>query len=319
MLVNAVEKKIDYLRISVTDRCNLRCTYCMPAEGIENVDSDELLSFEEILRLVNIFADLGIKKIRITGGEPLVRNGIIDLIKSIAGTKGIEEIALTTNSVLLPNYADRLKEAGVDRLNISLDTLKENKFHSITRSAFFRHAMDGIDKAIQTGFRMLKLNCVVMRGINDDEITDFIEFAKSKNLILRFIEFMKITPLWEKDLFMPLNEIKEICRKTYNLEQMDYSGPSPAEHYKVDGMSILGFIRTDQNNCSRCSRLRLTPTGKLKICLYENEGLSLKELLRRGIENDELLAIIKERMASKNGVVFSSWEPAKMYMCSFGG
>ena len=307
------------MRLSVTDRCNLRCSYCMPVEGIEHVDCKELLSFEEILRLVNIFTYLGIKKIRITGGEPLVRKGITNLIESIVGIQGIEEVALTTNGVLLPRYAEELKKAGIRRLNISLDTLKEDKFRKITRSSFFHYAMAGIDKAREARFHTLKLNTVVMKGINDDEITDFLDFAISKNLILRFIEFMEVTPLWERSLFVPVEEIKKACEKNYKLEKMKNLGPSPAEHYKINGMPILGFIKTDQNNCNRCSRLRLTSVGELKICLYENEGISLKELLRRGADNKEILAIIKDRIGLKKEVVYSNWKSPKTYMCSVGG
>jgi len=319
MLPDSAKRKIDYLRISVTDRCNLRCSYCMPAEGIENVGSGELLSFEEILRLVKIFSVLGIRKVRITGGEPLVRNGISALTRSIAGVKGVEEVALTTNSVLLSGYAERLRNAGISRLNISLDTLKEDRFRTITRSNFFQSAIKGIDKARSVGFRTLKLNTVIMKGINDDEIIDFVKFAKAKKVILRFIEFMKVTPLWDKDLLVPIDEIKDICRKEFKLEKMHYSGPSPAEHYSVDGMNILGFIKTDRDNCSRCSRLRLSPVGELKICLYEDKGLSLKEILRSGARDEEILMIIKERMGLKEGIDYNNWEPAGTYMCSLGG
>ncbi|MCQ9207817.1 MAG: GTP 3',8-cyclase MoaA [Omnitrophica bacterium] len=319
MSINKSNRRIDYLRISVTDRCNLRCSYCMPAEGIETVRPEELLNFEEIARLVNIFVNLGIKKVRITGGEPLVRKGLPRLLKAIANTKGIEEIALTTNGVLLPQYTQDLKEAGVRRLNISLDTLKEEKFKRITLSPYFYNVMAGIDKARELRFDKLKLNTVVMKGINDDEIIDFVKFAKSKSLILRFIEFMRVTPLWKEDLFIPIEEIKKICEKKYKLERMENPGPSPAEHYKVDGRPLLGFIKTDQNNCNRCSRLRLTSVGNLKICLYENEGLSLKEFLRDRSSDREIFDMVRDKISLKEQVNYNSWQPANTYMCSLGG
>lgn len=312
-------RKIDYLRLSVTDRCNLRCAYCMPSEGIEEVMPEELLSFEEILRLVRIFTALEVKKVRITGGEPLVRKGIVGLIESIAGINGIETVAMTTNGILLLEYASDLKKAGVQKLNISIDTLNEDKFKKITQRPYFHRVMDGIDKAKQTAFDVLKLNVVVMKGINDDEVHDFVEFAMSKNLIIRFIEFMDITPLWRKDLFVPIEKIKEACQKKFRLEYLNNPGPSPAQHYKVNGMPILGFIKTDQNNCNKCSRLRLTSVGSLKICLYENDGFSLKALLREGASDSKILNTVKNRIGLKKEVNYTDWEPTKMYMCSLGG
>ncbi len=313
------KRKIDYLRISVTDRCNLRCAYCMPPEGIETVKSEELLSFEEILRLVRIFASLNIKKVRITGGEPLLRKEVTGLVRDIANIRGIEEITLTTNGVRLAEYAKGLKAAGVERLNISLDTLREDKFMRITGNPFFRRVMDGIEKARAADFGLLKLNTVIMKGINEDEIIDFIEFARAKNLILRFLEFMKVAPLWNKDLFVPIDEIKKICGKKYTLEQMKSPGPGPAEHYMVDGMPILGFIKTDQKNCGKCSRLRLTSQGEVKICLYENRGLFLKEPLRKGADDREIRDMIIERMGLKKEVSYRDWTSPKTYMCSLGG
>jgi len=291
----------------------------MPGEGIETVKPGESLSFEEIWRLVKIFIELGIRKVRITGGEPLIRKGVVGLINAIANMCGIEEISVTTNGILLSRYAEKLKSAGVSRLNISLDTLKEDKFKKITRSPLFYHVMAGIEKAKETRFDRLKLNTVIMKGINDDEIIDFVKFAKSKNLILRFIEFMKVTPLWDEDLFVPIEAIKRICKKKYRLERTENPGPSPAEHYRVDGVPILGFIKTDENNCDRCSRLRLTSVGDLKICLYENKGFSLKGLLRDGVSDREMLKIIRQRIGVKEQVNYNSWEPTKTYMCSLGG
>ena len=316
---NFNKPKIDYLRLSVTDRCNLRCAYCMPSEGIQTVGPDELLSFEETLRLVNIFAGLGTRKIRFTGGEPLVRKGIVDLVRSVSKVPGIEDVALTTNGVLLPVFAEKLKEAGVERLNISLDTLSEEKFRHITRNNSLKFVMDGIDKAIQVGFKRLKLNMVVMKGVNDNEVADFVDFALEKNITLRFIEFMQVTPLWNESLFVPVEEIKRSCSKRHRLEYMENPGPSPAEYYKIQGKPMVGFIKTDQKNCKKCSRLRVTSTGQFKICLYETPGMSLRELLRDGTANEEIIDMLHSKIHSKDKVDYSWWKPNNVYMSSVGG
>lgn len=319
MAINGDGRKIDYLRISVTDRCNLRCIYCMPEAGIESVPHKEILTFEEITRLVSIFAKLGTRIVRLTGGEPLARAGVAGLCRSIADIPGIENVALTTNGVLLCDYAAALKKAGVSRINISLDTIREDKFRAITRKSCFHQVKNGIDEAIRAGFERLKINTVVMKGINDDEIIDFVEYAISKKVILRFIEFMRITPLWREDLFVSVEEIKNICEDRFDLERMENPGPGPAEHYKVNGMPILGFIKTDRNNCRRCSRLRLTSAGDLKICLYETPGLSLKGYLRGGASDREIMDIIKERIFEKQFADYSQWEPQQVYMSGVGG
>ena len=319
MLIDSLNKKIDYLRISVTDRCNLRCTYCMPQNGIENKCHDEILTFEEILRMAGIFSSLGIRKIRLTGGEPLVRRGVISLIKGLTRTKGIDEVHLTTNGTLLSSYAEELKKAGLKRINISLDTLRPDRYKDITRKHSFYAVMEGIKKAKEAGLYPIKLNMVVMKGINDDEIIDFIDFAQSEDLGLRFIEFMKITPLWREDYFIPIEEIIDICRSKYALESIDKQSSSPALYYKTKNNKILGFIKTDEKNCWKCNRLRLTSTGELKICLYETQGLCLKNLLRLGVCDEEIRDIIKAKMEMKSSANYTNWETHKTYMCAIGG
>ncbi len=314
-----MERNIDYLRVSVTDRCNLRCAYCMPEEGIKTFSHDDILSFEEIVRLVRIFTGFGVRKIRITGGEPLVRKGIEGFIQNINSVPGIEEITLTTNGVLLPFFAEKLKRAGIKRLNISLDTLKPDKFEKITKKNFFSNVLEGIDKARALGFSPLKLNMVAMRGINEDEIINFVKFAIEKKIILRIIEFMELSHLWKRDLFISLEEIKNICKKQFKIEYVGAPGPGPAEYYKVDGLPLLGLIKTDQRNCNRCSRLRLTSVGHLKVCLYEEKGLSLKTLLKNGASDRKIIEAIKDRIFTKKGRGYDDWEPAKIYMCGIGG
>ena len=311
-------RSIDYLRISVTDRCNLRCTYCMPEGGIEPILHQEILTFEEIARLVRIFVSLGIKKIRLTGGEPLVRKDVIDLIRTLAGIGGIEEVNLTTNGILLSDHADELKKAGVKRLNISLDTLREERFMSITGHNLFHKVMDGIEKAKRAGFSPLKLNVVVMKGINDDEVLDFVNFSLSKGLIIRFIEFMKITPLWREEYFTPIEEVKSICERNFVMKRAGYHGPGPAEYYKIDG-GILGFIKTDKKNCRCCNRLRLTAAGELKVCLYETGSISLKESLRGGMADEEIRDIIATSMDIKEFVRHKDWNSQTAYMSTIGG
>lgn len=200
---------INYLRISLTDRCNFRCFYCMPKDGLRLIPKEEILSLEEIIRLVKIFSSIGIEHVRITGGEPLLRKGLCNLIK--VSSEMIDDVSVTTNGSLLKIYGKNLIKAGLKRINISLDTLKEEKFKKITGRESFRQVIKGIDHVIDVGFYPLKLNVVVMKNINDDEILDFVEFALKKGLTLRFIEFMKISPLWQNDYFMPIETVKEIC------------------------------------------------------------------------------------------------------------
>ncbi len=313
-------RMIDYLRLSVTDRCNLRCIYCMPKVGIETLAHQDILTFEELISLTKIFVKLGIKKVRLTGGEPLVRKGIAGLIKSLNEIKGVEEILLTTNGILLSQYARHLKDAGLERINISLDTLEKEKFKIITGQDLLPHVLGGIKEAKSLGFYPLKLNVVVMKGINDDEIIDFVEFANSSGLILRFIEFMDVTPLWREERFIPIEEVREICERKFKLYRLEEDlGSGPAQYYKIREGGFLGFIKTDKENCLCCSRIRLTSTGELKICLYQEDGLSLRELLRSGVGEDEIARIIKERLGIKKEVDYSSWEAAKFYMYSLGG
>lgn len=319
MLIDPINKRIDYLRISVTDRCNLRCLYCMPREGIVSRPQQEILTFEEILRLVKIFSWLGVRKVRLTGGEPLARKGLVDLINNLVKIEGIEEVCLTTNGTLLSSYAEDLKQAGLSRINISLDTLKKDRFKKITKSDSFYNIIEGIDKAKSLNFHPLKLNMVVMKNINDDEIIDFVDFARSKGLILRFIEFMKVTPLWREDSFMPIERIKDICRKRLQLERLGRLEYGPAVYYRTEGDGMLGFIKTDEKSCEECTRLRLTSTGELKICLYETQGFRLRDLLRLGVCDEEIRDIIKAKMELKQYTDYRKYESEKLYMCSIGG
>jgi cyclic pyranopterin phosphate synthase len=327
MFTDNLKRATDYLRISVTDRCNLRCVYCIPKQGIVVRPREGLLTFEEILRLVKIFTFLGIKRIRLTGikrirltgGEPLIRKGIVNLVQSLAKIENIEDISLTTNAILLSFYAERLKQAGVKRINISLDTLQQEKFAKITGNNFFSQVLEGIDKAKSIGFYPLKLNMVVMKGINEDEIIDFVNFSLSKGLILRFIEFMRVTPLWREDYFIPIEEVKRICERKFRLDKIENSGPGPAIYYRSREGGILGFIKTSENNCRHCSRLRLSSTGQLKVCLYETGGFGLRYLLRTTTSDWEIRDSIKQRINMKFNVDYRNYESSQLYMCNVGG
>ena len=308
---------VNYLRLSLTDRCNLRCFYCMPKKGISLTPKEDILNFEEITRLISIFASIGIKHLRITGGEPLIRNELDKLIRIIS--EEIDDVSITTNGSFLKKQAKNLKKAGIKRINISLDTLKEKKFKSITGRDSFFQVMEGINQAVDVGFHPVKLNVVIMKDINDDEILDFVDFALAKGLILRFIEFMKITPLWKSTYFVPIETVKNICEKRFRLKKVGKTGPGPAEYFKVDENNLLGFIKTDEENCGNCSRLRCTSTGRLKICLYEDSGLHIKPLLRNGTTDGEIINIIKARIHLKRDVNYKKWKSNKIYMCEIGG
>lgn len=307
------------MRVSVTDRCNMRCVYCIPRGGVELKRHEEIISFEETVRLAEIFLSLGIKNIRLTGGEPLVRKGLLNLVDSLVKIDGIEKVMLTTNGILLPFYANALKNAGLDGINISLDTLKKDTFKYITGSDNIESVFRGIESAKNERLEPIKLNTVIMRGINDSEIPDFVEFALSRGIVLRFIEFMKVTPLWKKEYYVPIEEIKDTLCKRFRLKRTGVSNTGPAEYYAIDGESEVGFIKTDETNCKSCNRLRLSSTGDLRICLYEKNGISLRELVRGGSSDEKIKDIILRRMTGKPACDYRSYEGASSYMSKVGG
>jgi cyclic pyranopterin phosphate synthase len=265
--------------------------YCMPSDGVALRAHEELLSFEEIVRLVKLFSRMGVTKVRITGGEPLVRRGLADLISALNRIDLIEEVSLTTNGLLLPEYSQQLKNAGLKGINISLDSLKREKFTRITGRNLLDEVFKGIEKATEVGFSPLKINVVLMKGVNEDEIIDFVLFAQSHGLILRFIEFMKITPLWSREYFFPIEQVIAICERHF----------------------------TEENNCRACSRLRLLATGELKICLYEKNGLNLRDLLRQGESADAIEALVRGRLEVKVRSTYKDWSSSRSYMYSVGG
>ncbi len=276
-LVDRYNRKIDYLRISVTDRCNLRCFYCMPPSGIRKISSQEILKYEELIEIIKCARDLGIDKFRITGGEPLVRKGIIGFIEKLAGM-GID-FSLTTNGILLNRYGQDLFDAGLSRINISLDTLKENRFNRITGGGDIREVFSGIDAVRKLNFSPIKINVVVMRGVNDDEIVDFIEWGKKEFLNVRFIEFMSLSG---EDYFYSLERVMDNIIEERKMVSVAVPGSGPARNFKFpDGDNIIGFILSrSEPFCNKCNRLRLTSNGTLLPCLFSRKGVDLKRVLR---------------------------------------
>ncbi|MBI4371142.1 MAG: GTP 3',8-cyclase MoaA [Elusimicrobia bacterium] len=320
-------RRIDYLRLSVTDRCNLRCVYCLPAQGVAGSASEELLSDKEIVRLVGVAASLGINKLRVTGGEPLARPGIVNLLGAIAATPGLTDISLSTNGVLLSKLAEDLRRAGLTRVNVSLDTLRAERFPAIARRRGLEVVMRGIRAALDAGFSPVKINVVVMNGINSDEIPDFVSLTHRLPVHVRFIELMPIgeTGFFNARRWLPLREIQARCGPLEPLSPAEQPlGFGPAVYFKSPaGLGSVGFISAlSCNFCGRCNRLRLTAKGRLLPCLASEAGLNLRESLRAGAGDAEIAALLRQvvamkperhQMAPEGGGVRES------FMCSLGG
>jgi cyclic pyranopterin phosphate synthase len=292
-------RSINYLRISVTDRCNLRCIYCMPPEGVPQISHREILSYEEIQTVVQAAAELGISKIRLTGGEPLVRADFPELVKMLSRIEGIRELSLTTNGTVLKKYALELKQAGLSRVNVSLDTLQPDKFRYITRLGELKTVLEGIEAAKEAGFEPVKINTVVMRGINDDEILDFARMTY-EGWHVRFIELMPFKGVAE---FVPSSELRQHISLLGKLEPCaSITSNGPAIYYRLPGAKgTIGFISplTEAAFCSRCNRMRLTSDGKLRPCLLGEDEIDLKMPLRNNASMEELKRLILKAVASK--------------------
>lgn len=299
------QREINYLRVSVTDRCNLRCLYCMPLEGVPAVPRKEILTLEEIARVVQASTRAGVRKVRLTGGEPLVRRGIERLVYALAQIPEIDDLALTTNGLLLPSMAAPLKEAGLRRVNISLDSLRPDRYAHITRGGDLRAAWRGVEKALELGLHPVKLNTVVVRGFNDDEILDLARLTLTRPLHVRFIELMPFGHA--ADLFagsyVPAAAIKaQIESELGPLQEVrKLKGSGPARYYRASGAAgTIGFISAVGDHiCRRCNRLRLTATGHLRPCLFSEHEIDLKALLRRGAGEEELAAFIARAIKEK--------------------
>lgn len=288
---------INYLRISITDKCNLRCKYCMPEDGVHKIGHSEILTYEEIEEIARVFVSLGIDKIRITGGEPLIKKGILSLIKNIGEIENLKDFAITTNGILLKKYAKDLKELGVNRINISLDTLNSEKYKEITRGGDLNKVLEGIAEAKKVGFAPIKLNVVLIGGLNDDEIEDFVKLTIEDDIEVRFIELMPIGQAknWALDKFISnkivLDKVKELREVPYQ----DIS--SPAKYYALpNSKGKVGLINAISCKfCSTCNRVRLTSDGNLKLCLHSNEEIDLKIPLRKGEDIKKIIINAIER------------------------
>lgn len=288
------ERNIEYLRISVTDRCNLRCRYCMPEEGIKNKRThSDMLSLEEIYEVAKACTNIGINKVRITGGEPLTRKGVSGLIKNISKLDGIKDIAMTTNGLLLKEYAKELKESGLHRVNVSLDTLNEKKYKHITRFGSLKNILEGLDEAKKVGLLPIKINIVLIGGFNDDEIEDFVKLTIDDDIQVRFIELMPIGQAtdWAKDNFIPNTTVLDKFKELKPVPKEDKS--SPAEYYKLPGArGLVGLINPISHQfCSNCNRIRLTADGKIKPCLNSNQEIDIKKVIKSGGDLEEIIRI----------------------------
>jgi cyclic pyranopterin phosphate synthase len=302
-LSDSFQRPINYLRVSVTDRCNLRCVYCMPAEGVALMSHNDILSYEEIHTVVRAAAEMGINKVRLTGGEPLVRAGLPELVRMITGIDTIDDLSLTTNGTLLADYATELKHAGLRRANISLDTLKPERFRQITRCGSLEDTLKGIEAAHTVGLSPIKINVVVMAGINDDELVDFAARTVSDGWHVRFIERMPVNG--DESGFIKLVSVSEMRKRIEALGTLEPCkvdvGNGPAKYYRLPGATgTIGFITpVTEHFCYRCNRLRLTADGKLRPCLLSEEEIDLREPLRSGASASELKTLIEKAVASK--------------------
>ncbi len=301
-LSDSFQRPINYLRVSVTDRCNLRCIYCMPAEGIRLTSHQNILSYEEIHTVVAAAAGLGIKKLRITGGEPLVRAGLPELVRMLAGIEAIDDISLTTNGIMLARHAAELRQAGLQRVNISLDSLQAEKFGYITRGGNLEDVLTGIEAAKSAGLNPVKINVVVIAGINDDELTDFAVKTVKDGWHVRFIERMPFGENTAASPFVPVNEMRRRLEIMGELQPCSVSvGNGPARYFRLPGASgTIGFITpVTEHFCFRCNRLRLTADGRLRPCLLSADEIDLRQPLRSGVPSAEIARLIEKAVASK--------------------
>ena len=297
-------REINYARISVTDRCNLRCRYCMTECGVKKIPHAEILSLEEVLRVAKIFSRLGIKKIRLTGGEPLLRKNLPSLVRELKNIPAIEQVTLTTNGVLLKNFAQELIAAGLDSVNLSLDTLNEKIFADLTRRKLFNNVLESFQTVFDKNLR-LKINCVPLRGVNDGEILKLATLAKNNPIKIRFIELMPIGCAWESGLRgIPTAEIFSTLENNFGkLIPIDKKNSlqGPAKYFKPKNfIGEIGFIDALEHKfCANCNRIRLTAEGFLKTCLSFDTGLDVKNLLRSGENDDKILEKIREAIYRK--------------------
>ena len=336
MIVDAYKRPVKDLRISVTDRCNFRCSYCMPLDEYEWIDKKEILTFEEITRIAKLAIEFGVEKIRLTGGEPLVRQDLPLLVEKLSALEGLKELCLTTNGALLSERIQALKQSGLRRVNISIDTLDGEKFKRMTKRGDLSKVLEGIFAAKSAGLAPIKLNAVVERGVNDDDIIPLVEFSREHGFAMRFIEYMDVgnSNNWTSAKLVSKKEIIERIHTRYPLREIGRDqGSAPSVDYEfVDGGGDIGVIASvTEPFCDSCTRLRLTADGKFVTCLFSHVGHDVKALLRRGVTDDEVKAFLEaiwqkrtdrysiERLDAMNSANYDPKSHRKIEMISLGG
>jgi len=336
MLVDAYQRPIQDLRISVTDRCNFRCTYCMPLDEYEWIDKKEILTFEEITRLARLFIQLGVEKVRLTGGEPLVRQDLAVLVQELSALEGLKDLCLTTNGALLGEKMEALKKAGLRRVNISIDTLDAEKFKRMTKRGDLNKVLEGIFAAKKAGIAPIKLNAVIERGVNDDDILPLVEFSRTHGFAMRFIEYMDVgnSNNWTSAKLVAKKEIIEKIAARYPLKEVGRDrGSAPSVDYEfVDGEGDVGVIASvTEPFCSSCTRIRLTADGKIVTCLFSHAGHDIKARLRAGASDREISEFIgnvwrkrtdrysAERLEALKTSTYDPKSHKKIEMISLGG
>ncbi|XP_077293511.1 molybdenum cofactor synthesis 1 isoform X2 [Arctopsyche grandis] len=303
-LTDLFGRRHTYLRISLSEKCNLRCKYCMPSEGVPLTKRDDLLSTDEIIKLADVFVKQGVNKIRLTGGEPTVRRDIVQIIERLKSLQGLETVAMTTNGLTLTRQLPSLQKAGLDIINISLDTLKPNKYELMTRRKGFERAMAGIHLAKQLGYNPVKINCVVMKDFNDDEICDFVEFTENHSADVRFIEYMPFSGnSWKDDKMVSYKTMVDTIKSRWpNFTPLPNGPNDTSKAWHVPGFKgQVGFISSmSEHFCGSCNRIRLTADGNLKVCLFGNAEVSLRDALRSNISDDDLNCLIGAAIRRKN-------------------
>ncbi|MGZ3513711.1 MAG: GTP 3',8-cyclase MoaA [Thermodesulfobacteriota bacterium] len=327
MLLDPFRRKINYLRISITDRCNLRCRYCMPEEGISIIPHQEILTYEEILRVVRVFGTEGISKVRLTGGEPLVRKGIVNFVSRLSQIEEIKDLSLTTNGILLKEFGQDLKNAGLKRINISLDSLKKDRFFQITRKDEFEKVWAGIEEALRVGLSPIKINMVAIRGFNDDEIESFAQLTLGLPLIVRFIEYMPSGngDEWKETDILTISQIMSHLKNVGKLIPIPSDRwDGPAKRFRIKGaLGEIGLIGAISSHfCDDCNRLRLTPDGKIRTCLFSDEEIDIKGLLRNGGSDQDLkeqLFVALKKKPERHSINTHQFKKCQRNMSAIGG
>ncbi|MHC4395877.1 MAG: GTP 3',8-cyclase MoaA [Planctomycetota bacterium] len=316
--------KTDYLRVSVTDRCNLRCVYCHPLDGCNLIDRKEILKLEEIHRVVELFSYCGIRKVRLTGGEPLIRRNIVYLIENLSDIEGIEELSLTTNGVLLASLAQELKDAGLQRVNISMDSTDRKSYKEITGFDLLPKVTKGIYKALEVDLKPIKINSVIIKGINVSQILPLAEMSFHLPVAVRFIEYCPTSQYTRPASdYMPNHELRKVIERKFGPISFVFTGATngPASYYKIrNAVGTIGFINGRNSVfCHNCNRIRLTSDGKIKPCLYSTQDYDIKRLIRNGSDDENMLKFLKNILQEKNNFTKLNSSDEEFHMQKIGG